>query len=158
MPVFKFVISDGKKSLQVEKDQNDAPIMNKKIGDVIQGNFLGLDGYELQITGGTDRDGFPMTKNVEGPVKKSLILTKGEAFNPTHPGLRKRKYVRGNTINQDIMQVNCKVTKKGAKSVEEALGLTKPTEGSAEESVPEAKKEVETENKEKQKKEDKPSE
>lgn len=125
MSVFKFVISDGKKSLQVEKDQKDAPILDKKIGDTISGSFLGLEGYELQITGGTDKDGFPMRKDVEGAVKKRIILTKGTGFHAKRDGLRKRKILRGNTINQDIMQVNCKVAKKGDKEMADLLGIKK---------------------------------
>jgi len=131
MAVFKFVINDGKQSYSVEKDQKDCPVFEKKIGDKIPGDFLGLAGYELEIRGGTDKDGFPMLKNVEGIGKKKIILKKGECFSGKKrikkklveiKGLRKRKTVRGNTITQNIMQINCKVVKKGEKPIEEIFG------------------------------------
>jgi small subunit ribosomal protein S6e len=107
MPVFKFVISQGKKSYQVEKDQGDCPVIGKKIGDSISGGFLGLEGYDLIITGGHDKDGFPMRKDIEGVSRKKIILTKGDGFSgrlrrkkkltKSRGGLRKRKMLRGNT-------------------------------------------------------------
>ncbi len=123
MANFKFVISDKSKSWQIEKDQKDCPIMGKKIGDVISGEFLGLHGYELQITGGSDKDGFPMKKDVEGVVRKKIILTEGFAFAAKKEGERKRKLLRGNIIAADIIQVNCKVSKYGDRPLEEILGI-----------------------------------
>jgi len=128
MPVFKFVISDKKQSVQVEKDQKDAPVFGKKIGETISGEFLGLLGYEMEITGGSDKDGFPMRKDVEGQVRKRQILTRGIGFHTNVEGERKRRIVRGNTIAADIAQINCKVVKAGEKSIYELLGI-KPKEG-----------------------------
>ena len=124
MPVFKFVISDKKQSVQVEKDQKDAPIFGKKIGDKVSGEFLGLVGYELLITGGSDKDGFPMLKDVEGQMRKKQILTNGIGFHTHVEGKRKRRVVRGNTIAQDVSQINCKVVKAGEKGMYELLGIT----------------------------------
>ncbi len=127
MAVFKFVISQAKESVQVEKDQKDAPVIGKKIGEKLPGEFLGLEGYELEITGGSDKDGFPMLKNVEGQSRKKQILTEGKGFHASREGMRKRRIVRGNTIAQDIAQINCKVSKSGNKNIYELLGV-KPKE------------------------------
>ncbi|HLC67304.1 MAG TPA: 30S ribosomal protein S6e [archaeon] len=121
MASFKFVVSDGKNSYQTEKDQKDAPIFGKTIGDVVDGEFLGLTGYELQITGGSDKDGFPMRKDIEGQLRKRFLLTKGSGFNTDIKGLRRRKMLRGNTIGDDIAQINCKVVKKGSVAIEEVF-------------------------------------
>jgi small subunit ribosomal protein S6e len=127
MAVFKFVISSGKASVQVEKDQKDAPIFGKKIGEKISGEFLGLVGYELEICGGSDKDGFAMRSDVEGQVRKKQILTNGLGFHADMEGKRKRRVVRGNTIAADIAQINCKVVKQGEKNIFDALGV-KPKE------------------------------
>lgn len=119
---FKFVISDGKKSYQVEKDQRDAPIIGKKLGDAMDAGFLGMDGYELTITGGSDKDGFPMRKDIEGQLRKRFLITKGVGFHTKVDGLRRRKMLRGDTIADDIVQINCKVSKKGDKPLEEMFG------------------------------------
>ena len=133
MATFKFVISDGKRSWQIEKDQKDAPILGKKLGENLDGSFLGLDGYELQITGGSDKDGFPMRNDIEGQMRKRFLITKGVGFHTDVEGLRKRKMLRGNLVGDDIAQINCKVVKQGEKPLEEILGKK------------EAKEEVKTE-------------
>lgn len=115
MAVFKFVLSDKGKSYQVEKDQNDSPVLGKKIGDVIKGDFLGLEGYELLITGGSDKDGFPMRKDVEGVMRRRIIISKGTGLKTKAKGLRRRRTLRGNTISTDVSQINCLVVKQGSK-------------------------------------------
>ena len=122
MAVFKFVVSDKGKSYQIEKDQKDSPVMGKKIGDALQGDSLGLHGYELQINGGSDKDGFPMRKDVEGVVRRRIIITKGIGLHTDVEGLRRRRMIRGNTIGTDIAQINCSVLKIGEKSLEEMFG------------------------------------
>ena len=77
-------------------------LIGKKIGDEVDGNFLGLNGYKLKITGGTDKDGFPMIPSLNGTVRKKVLLSKPPGFHPTKKGERRRKTVRGNTISFDI--------------------------------------------------------
>ena len=122
MAVFKFVISDKGKSYQIERDQKDAPVLGKKIGDEINADFLGLNGYMLQLTGGSDKDGFPMRPDIEGVVRRRILLTKGIGFKTNIKGLRRRKMVHGNTIGLDITQINCKISKQGSMPIEQLLG------------------------------------
>jgi len=124
MASFKFVISDpqSRKSFQVEVDQSKAVgLLGKKIGEEFNGDLIGLNGYSLQITGGTDKDGFPMHPQVQGQVKKKVLLSNPPGFHPIKKGERKRKIVRGDTLSADIMQVNVKVSKKGEKPIEEVF-------------------------------------
>ena len=130
MANFKFVVSEGetKRSYQFEVDQGKAAgVIGKKIGEEFDGDFLGLSGYSLKITGGTDKDGFPMYPKQDGAVKKRLLLIGAPAFKPRVQGERRRKTVRGNTISDEIMQINTKVVKKGAKTLDEITGK-KPAE------------------------------
>ena len=131
MAVFKFVINDGKKSYQVEKDQKDAPVLGKRMGETLDGGFLGLEGYELQITGGSDKDGFPMRNDIEGQLRKRFLVIKGIGFSGKKKekkgkykikGVRRRKTLRGNTIGDDIAQINCKVAKAGNIALDQLLG------------------------------------
>ncbi len=85
------------------------PFIGMKIGDVIDGSVVGMPGYKLQITGGTDRDGFPMRPDVHGGVRVRVLLSGGPGFRPRERGERRRKTVRGNVITDDIIQVNTKV-------------------------------------------------
>jgi len=122
MSVWKIVISDPetRKAYQLEIGQNNAPqLIGKKIGDEFPGDWIGLEGYTLLITGGTDKDGFPMHPAIHGAVKKKVLLSAPPGFHPKKKGQRKKKTVRGNTISADIVQINVKVIKKGSKPLEE---------------------------------------
>ena len=120
---FKLVISEGEKSHQVEVDQAQTKqLVGLKIGDEIDASLVGLSGYKLKITGGSDKNGFPMKKDVDGPRRIRSLLSGGLGFKPKSDGQRRRKTVRGNTISDDIVQINTIVTEKGSKSIDELLG------------------------------------
>ena len=69
-----------------------------------------------------------MRNDVEGTVRKKILLSGGVGFDPQVNGLRRRKMIRGNTIAADVAQINCKVSKKGAKPLDEILGKKEATE------------------------------
>ncbi len=121
----KFVVSHGAKSCQIEKD---VPVAGKKIGDTLEGSLLGMDGYKLVITGGSDKAGFPMNKDVENQGKKRMLVYPGFGFSGLkkikkltfrHEGMRRRKSMRGNTVSMETAQINCKVVETGAKPFDE---------------------------------------
>jgi small subunit ribosomal protein S6e len=114
MAKFKVIISDlagASKTVELEGTKA-ASLIGKKIGDIIDGSVVGLPGHKLQITGGSDKDGFPMRPDVHGGVRRSVILSGGVGFNPEKKGERRRKTVRGNVITEEIVQVNMKVMEK----------------------------------------------
>lgn len=124
MADFRAVISDPKdgKSYQVPVAGHHAnSLIGKKIGDVVDGIFVGLPGYKLAITGGSDKDGFPMRKDLPGPRRKRLMVSKSIGFNAKERGLRKRRNLRGNTIAPDTLQVNMKVTQRGMKPISDLV-------------------------------------
>jgi len=120
---FKLVISEGEKSHQIEVEQAQSKkLVGLKIGEEIEASLVGLTGYKLKITGGSDKNGFPMKKDVDGPRRIKSLLSGGIGFKPKRDGQRRRKTVRGNTVSDDIVQINAIVTEKGAKSIDELLG------------------------------------
>ncbi len=122
---FKLVISEGEKSHQIEVEQTQSKkLVGLKIGDEIEASIVGLNGYKLKITGGSDKNGFPMKRDVDGPRRIKSLLSGGLGFEPKRDGQRRRKTVRGNTVSDDIVQINTIVTEKGAKSIDELLGAT----------------------------------
>jgi small subunit ribosomal protein S6e len=119
---FKLVISEGKDSHQMEVPAAESKqLLGLKIGEEFDASNLGLNGYTLKITGGSDKNGFPMKKDVDGPRRIKSLLSGGTGFNPKRDGQRRRKTVRGNTISDDIVQVSVIVAKKGKKSIDELL-------------------------------------
>ena len=126
MVEFRVVVNDTKngKSYQVQVSGHHAnSLIGKKIGDEVDGIFISLPGYKLNITGGTDKDGFTMKKDLPGTVRRKLLLSEGKGFKPLEKGMRKKKSVRGNTINQDIVQINMKVAKAGSKPIDNLIKL-----------------------------------
>ncbi|NPA96554.1 MAG: 30S ribosomal protein S6e [Crenarchaeota archaeon] len=81
-------------------------LVGLRIGDVIDASIVGLPGKKLEIRGGSDLAGFPMRPDIPGPVKKYVLLSSGPGFRPREKGERRRKLVRGNTISEDIVQIN----------------------------------------------------
>ncbi len=144
MASFKFVIANPKtrKSYNLEVDQSKAAgLVGKKIGDKFNGDLIGLPGYEIKITGGTDKDGFPMHPQLHGMGRKKIVLSHPPGFHPKRAGMRKRKMVAGNTISKNIVQVNCKVIKEGSKSLPALMGKEEPKEAPKEEKKDKSKEE-----------------
>ena len=74
-PSFKTVISGN----------NHAQLLGKKIGDVIDGIFVGegestLTGYKLEITGGSDKTGTPMRRDLDGGSRQAILVTASTGF------------------------------------------------------------------------------
>lgn len=117
--VFKLNISEKEKAWKLELDSED--LIGKKIGDNLKGEELKSDlaGYDLEITGTSDKAGFPGMKDKEGPELKKALLTKGWGMKDKRKGVRLRKTIRGNTISPDTIQINLKVLKAGHKKLHE---------------------------------------
>lgn len=125
MAEFKITINDAKTGKSYNKTVDTLAFKNKKIGEVIEGDSLGLKGYKLEITGGSDSSGFPMRKDLEGIAKKRALLTKGPGIRKRKKGIRTRKTIRGNTISLSTVQVNLKIKDYGPKSLDEIFGTKK---------------------------------
>ncbi len=124
MVEFKVVINDTKngKSHQVQVSGHHAnSLIGKKIGDEVDGIFIELPGYKLEITGGSDRDGVTMRKDLPGISRRRLLLSKSKGYRPDEKGKRTKKTVRGNMVNPDIVQINMKVKKYSSKPISDLI-------------------------------------
>lgn len=135
MPEIKVVINDPKTKRSAQKVLDEAKskaVYNLKIGDKLDGSKIDLQGYEFIITGGSDKSGTPMRKDVEGKHKKKILIVKGIGHKKSRQGVRKRKTVAGNTISDNITQINAKITKYGKDKIE-GLEEKKPEQKQQEE-------------------------
>jgi small subunit ribosomal protein S6e len=134
---FKITISDTKgKSMSKELKDSDAnPLLGLELGRETDASVVGLSG-KLKLTGGSDKSGVPMRNDIHGAARKYVLLSKGVGLQDAEKGQRVRKLMRGNTVSEEIYQINCKFD--GELPVEEA-----PAEDAAEsaEEKPEDKKE-----------------
>ena len=109
MANFKLTISDIKgKSLSKELKESDAnPLLGLQLGNEADATVVGLSG-KLKLTGGSDKSGVPMRSDVHGSARKRVLLSKGVGLQDVETGDRVRKLIRGNTISEEIYQINCK--------------------------------------------------
>lgn len=135
--------NNGKSYNMAISGNNMSQFLGKKIGDMVDGIFVGegdktLAGYKLEITGGSDKTGTPMRSDLDGGSRQSILVTastgfKGHSlvnkskggekkrFRYKPDGMRKRRYFRGNTISQDTRQINLKVIEAANKSLSDIL-------------------------------------
>ena len=124
MVEFKAIINDVKtgKSYNVTVSGHHAnSLIGKNVGEVIDGIFVGLPGYKLKITGGSDGNGTPMRKDLPGNKRRGLLLSEGLGFHEKYPGQRRRVAIRGCTISSEIVQINMAVSEYGPKSIEDTM-------------------------------------
>jgi len=106
--IFKVVVSDPKTGRSIQVQTKDESLVGKKIGDIIDGSIVNLDGYKLRITGGSGFEGATMVNYVEGMNKKYVWYNENKK-------VRVKKMVRGNTISPEIVQINTKIEEYGNK-------------------------------------------
>ena len=110
MTNFKLTISDvkGKSITKEVKDTEANPLLGLRVGSETDAAIVGLSG-KMKITGGSDKSGVPMRSDFHSPGRKYILLSKGVGLQDTEKGLRKRKLIRGNTISDEIFQINCRL-------------------------------------------------
>ena len=121
MSEFKIVIGDTKtgKSYQSEIKGKEADVFSGlKLGSKVKGDSFGFSGYEFEITGGSDKSGFPMRKDLNTTARKKILVVEGIGVKRKRKGQRQRKSVRGNTISSQISQINLKILKYGKEKLE----------------------------------------
>jgi len=120
----KFVVSTKSGKAYSASSEQDLFIGNK-IGETVQLDGVGLTGFEARITGGSDKQGFPMSASLQGPARRKVLTSDGLGFRASKKGEKKRVSVRGNSISNEIAQVNLVVTKDGSVKIEDVLKSTK---------------------------------
>lgn len=141
---FKLDIGDPKSKRTFHAETSSEAFVGKKLGETISGaiikEFADLKDYEFIITGASDKAGFPALQQLESSGRKRLLLTRGKGLKAKKPkGLRARRLIRGSIIAEDIVQINLKVSKHGAKSLEEIFGKKETKGGEKEETKIEEK-------------------
>ncbi|QLK27544.1 30S ribosomal protein S6e [Natrinema zhouii] len=126
MASFTVVVGDPESgsSYQLEAEEQDANrFMGKSIGEEVDGGSVGLDGYTLEITGGSDEAGRPLNGEVGGP-NLTQVLMKGRqtGYHPKRDGERRRITVRGREISDAVAQVNASIAERGSTDVDDLLG------------------------------------
>jgi len=124
MAEFTVAVADPEdgQTRQIDVDGQDANrFIGKDIGEEVDGSAVGLDGYTLEISGGSDDAGRPMRADVSGPNLREVLLTGGTGYEPSRQGERRRVTVRGSEVSDAVAQINAKISEHGDGDVDELL-------------------------------------
>ena len=93
---------------------------DKRISQEVPADTLGDEwkGYVFRITGGNDKQGFPMKQGVLLPYRVRLLLSDGHScYRIRRTGERKRKSVRGCIVGPDIAVLSLVIVKQGENEI-----------------------------------------
>jgi len=108
--------SGAQKLFEILDEHKLRMFYEKRMGAEVEVDTLGDEwkGYVLRITGGNDKQGFPMKQGVLSNVRVRLLLSKGHScYRPRRTGERKRKSVRGCIVDANLSVLALMVVKKG---------------------------------------------
>ncbi|CAF9922399.1 MAG: hypothetical protein HETSPECPRED_005059 [Heterodermia speciosa] len=104
------------KLVEIEDERKLRVFMDRRMGHEVPGDSVGPEfaGYVFKITGGNDKQGFPMKQGVMHPTRVRLLLSEGHScYRPRRTGERKRKSVRGCIVGMDLSVLALAVVKQG---------------------------------------------
>ncbi|XP_022901194.1 small ribosomal subunit protein eS6-like [Onthophagus taurus] len=119
-----FPATGAQKLIEVVDEHKIRVFYEKRMGAEVDADSLGDEwkGYVLRITGGNDKQGFPMKQGVLTNARVRLLLSKGHScYRPRRTGERKRKSVRGCIVDGNLSVLALVVVRKGE---QEIPGLT----------------------------------
>ncbi|KAE8538766.1 hypothetical protein D1P53_005130 [Cryptococcus gattii VGV] len=114
----------AQKLIDFEDERKTRVFLEKRMGQEVAIDSLGEEfaGYVVRITGGNDKQGFPMKQGVLLQHRTRLLLSDGHScYRARRDGERKRKSVRGCIVGSDIGVLAVAIVKQGAN---ELPGLT----------------------------------
>jgi len=106
----------AQKLLDIDDEKRCRIFYDKKISQEVPGDSLGDEwkGYIFRITGGNDKQGFPMKQGVLLPHRVRLLLSDGQScYRTRRAGERRRKSVRGCIVASDIAVLSLVIVKQG---------------------------------------------
>lgn len=119
----------SQKLIDIEDERRLRAFMDKRMGQEVPGDSVGPEfaGYIFKITGGNDKQGFPMKQGVMHPTRVRLLLSKGHScYRPRRTGERKRKSVRGCIVGMDLAVLSLIIVKQGESDIAGLTDVTHP--------------------------------
>ncbi|KAJ2543951.1 40S ribosomal protein S6 [Coemansia sp. RSA 1853] len=110
----------SQKSFSIDDERKVRVFYDKQISDEVPGDTVGdeFKGYVFRITGGNDKQGFPMKQGVLVPSRVRLLLSAGHScFKARRSGERRRKSVRGCIVGPDLSVLSLVIIKQGENEI-----------------------------------------
>ncbi|RKP02268.1 hypothetical protein CXG81DRAFT_25047 [Caulochytrium protostelioides] len=117
------------KSFEIEDERRLRIFYDQRMAAEVKADALGDEfaGYVLKITGGNDKQGFPMKQGVLYNHRVRLLLSEGSScYRPRRDGERKRKSVRGCIVTADMSALSLSVVRAGPAPIAGLTDVTVP--------------------------------
>jgi len=117
------------KVVEVEDENKLRAFYDKRMSTEVDGAPMGdqFNDYTFRITGGNDKQGFPMKQGVLTSARVRLLMSKGHScYRTRREGERKRKSVRGCIVSSELSVLNLVVVKKGPQEIPGLTDQVKP--------------------------------
>jgi len=111
-----FPATGCQKLFEINDEHKVRPFYEKRMGAEVDAATLGDEwkGYVFRITGGNDKQGFPMKQGVLTQSRVRLLMSKGAScYRQRRSGERKRKSVRGCIVDGNLAVISMMIVKKG---------------------------------------------
>lgn len=108
------------KIIEIDDERRLQNLYDRRMAQEIEGSIIGeeFEGYILRISGGNDKQGFPMRQGILTNTRVRLLCKKGhKGYRQRRAGERKRKSLRGCIVSHDIAVLNLVVTQVGEKTI-----------------------------------------
>uniref|UniRef100_A0A0N5AUU9 40S ribosomal protein S6 n=1 Tax=Syphacia muris TaxID=451379 RepID=A0A0N5AUU9_9BILA len=122
-----YPVTGCQKVFEIDDEKKLHIFYDKRMAQEVEADALGDEwkGYILRITGGNDKQGFPMKQGVLTNHRVRLLLSKGQScYRSRRDGERKRKSVRGCIVDANLSALALIIVKKGDADIP---GLTDTT-------------------------------
>lgn len=119
----------NQKFIDIDDEKKLRTLYEKRISQEVNGEDLGEEfaGYIFRISGGNDKQGFPMKQGVLTNTRVRLLLKDGvSCYRARRAGERKRKSVRGCIVGADLAVLNLVIIKKGDNEIEGFTDVSTP--------------------------------
>jgi small subunit ribosomal protein S6e len=117
------------KTFDFEDENAVRPFYEKRIAAEVPADTLGDEwkGYVLRISGGNDKQGFPMRQGVLTNKRVKLLMSKGHSgYRQRRAGERKKKSARGCVVDSNLSVLACVIVKKGETDIAGLTDTTRP--------------------------------
>jgi len=126
-----YPVTGCNKTIVIEDENKLRCFYDARVGQEVAADTLGNEfkGYVFKITGGQDKDGFPMKQGVLTNQRVRLLLPRGSVGYQRwrgNKGERRRKSVRGCIVGTDIAVLNLIIVKKGENEIPGLTDESKP--------------------------------
>jgi small subunit ribosomal protein S6e len=114
----------AQKLIDIEDEKKLRTFMDKRMSQEVDAGCLGNEwkGYVVRISGGNDKQGFPMKQGILTNNRVRLLMAKNmSCYRERRSGERRRKSVKGCIVDANLSVLSLVIVKKGEAEID---GLT----------------------------------